>query len=255
MKNLSKLFLDLSEMERLAVGDSLIHRLDPRCKVALALLFSAVVASFDHYAVFRLLPFFAFPIFLMVVAETPAGYLAEKMLIVSAFAFAVAIANPFIDRSGLLEIGGVSFSGGWVSFCSIMLRFVLTASCALLLLATTGLRDISKGLEKMGVPRTFASQLFLLCRSLFLLSDEAARMTRGRDSRSIGAKGGEFSTSCKFTATLVGRSIDRAERVHAAMLARGFDGSLPTAREFRWRTVDTFFLLFWSLAFAIFRFL
>lgn len=254
MTNISKALLDLSEMERLAAGDSFVHRLDPRCKIAVVLLFSATVASFERHEVMALIPFFSLPLFFLVVSDASMGYLAKKLAVVSLFAFAVAIANPFIDTSPAFRFAGISISGGWLSFISIMMRFALTASCALLLLATTGLRDLTAGLEGLGAPRVFAAQLFFLCRSIFLLSDEAARMSKGRDARTIGRRGGEFSISARLLTTLLTRSLDRSERVYAAMRGRGFNGSMPVSHKSLWKTSDTLFLLVWLCAFVAFRF-
>ncbi|NOY74943.1 MAG: cobalt ECF transporter T component CbiQ [Kiritimatiellaeota bacterium] len=254
MKSAAKGMLDLSEMEGFAEGDSLIHRLDARGKIILVVLFSVAVASFDRYQISALLPFFSFPLFILVAAGIPASFIARKLLVVSVFAFAIGIANPFIDHMVVMNVAGISVSGGWVSFASIMTRFALTASSALLLLATTGLRDITKGLEDLGMPQVLANQLFFLCGSLFLLSDEVARMSRGREARSIGGKGADFSTSAHLLTTLLSRSIERSGRVHTAMLSRGFDGTLPVSRGTRWRMADTAHLALWVSAFAWFRF-
>ena len=41
---------------------------------------------------------------------------------------------------------------------------------------------------------------------------------------------------------LLHRSLDRAERIHRAMLARGFDGTIPTLERLGWRLGDTLLL-------------
>jgi cobalt/nickel transport system permease protein len=202
----------------------------------------------------RLIPFFSFPLFIFAVSEIPLMYLFKKLLIASIFGVAVGLANPFLDKSPMVELGGVMISGGWISFLSILIRFVLTASVALFLLGTTGLREISLALEGMGVPRVFTIQLFSLCRHLFLVSDEAVRISQARASRTIGKKGNEFLVSVKLLRTVLVRSFDRAERVYVAMKSRGYNGSMPSVVQSSWRVVDTFFLIVWLALFLFFRF-
>ena len=241
-------------MERLAGNDTIIHRLDPRCKILLTLLFTVTVVSFDRYTVVALLPFFAYPLFLLILAEIPVMYLLRKLIFVSFFALMLGIANPILDRDILVHIGSLEVSGGWVSFTSIMVRFTLTAGVALLLLTTTGMYKISKGLQKLGVPQVFVMQLFFLCRYLFVLTDEASRLVKARAARSFGRKGLGVSVFNNLLSTLFMRSIDRAERIYIAMRCRGFDGSIRTIGKMQWSQTDTLFMIIWILLFVFFRF-
>lgn len=54
-------------------------------------------------------------------------------------------------------------------------------------------------------------------------------------------------------AALLSRSIDRAERVHIAMLSRGFSGVMPH-RQLSWKFSDTAFIIFAGTVFAFLRF-
>lgn len=254
MGKIADAFIDISDMERLAGNDTIIHRLDPRCKIMLTLLFTATVISFDRYEVAALMPFFAFPIFILILAEIPLMYLFKKLLFVSFFALMLGIANPILDRKVLMIIGSWEIPGGWVSFCSIMIRFTLTAGAALLLLTTTGMYNISRGLQRLGVPQIFVMQLFFLCRYLFVLTDEASRLARARAARSFGRKGLGISVFNNMISTLFMRSVDRAERIYIAMRCRGFDGSIRTMGKLHWTQTDSLFMLIWGLLFIFFRF-
>ena len=63
MSRLDTAYYELGRLDLLAENDSIIHRLDPRVKVIITLLFIIYVVSFDKYEVNRLLPFFLFPSF------------------------------------------------------------------------------------------------------------------------------------------------------------------------------------------------
>ena len=69
-------------------------------------------------------------------------------------------------------------------------------------------------------------------RYLFVVTDEASRMLQARAGRSAAVEGRRSGGSIRWRARVAGnlvgtlfvRSIERSERVHAAMLARGYDG-------------------------------
>ncbi len=207
MSKLSEIFIDISDMEKMAGRSSLVHRLDPRCKLLVTLLFTITVVSFNRYDLMALIPCFTYPLFLLIAAEIPFTYLMKKLVLASIFALMLGIVNPFFDRETMLYLGSVPISGGWVSFISIMLRFALTASAALLLLTTTGMYNISRGLEKLGVPQVFVMQLFFLSRYLFLLTDEASRLVRARAARSFGQRGLGLNSLSHLLSTLFMRYL------------------------------------------------
>ena len=253
MGKLAETLIDLSNMEKFVGYDTFIHNTDPRCKTVLTILFTITVISFNRYETAALLPLFAFPLFLTVNSEIPLMYLLKKILFVSPFAFTVAIANPFIDQHTVAYAGSIPISGGWLSFTSIMLRFILTAAVALLLLMTTGMYDISKALEKLGVPKVFTMQLFFLCRYIFSLTEDASRIEKARAARSFGNNGKGVKVFTHIISSLFIRSLERAERVYAAMRCRGFDGSIRTLHKMSWKRSDTLFFVLWTLFFVICR--
>ena len=92
-------------------------------------------------------------------------------------------------------------------------------------------------LRALRVPAVIVSIIGFMYRYLAVLTDEAARMNRGRQARSAappqGTGGGSIGWRARVTGAMVGslfiRSYERSERVFAAMLARGYDGTFRTA--------------------------
>src|SRR5512140_3943556 len=123
----------IGRLDRLSYQDTVIHRLDPRAKVVATLLFVVVVVSFPKYEVLSLLPFFLFPVLIGALGDIPAGFIVRKVVAVSPFAVFVGIFNPLFDPRVLAIAPGVSLSAGWVSFASILGKFALAISAALLL--------------------------------------------------------------------------------------------------------------------------
>ena len=165
----------------------------------------------------------------------------------------VALFNPLFDKTPVLEFQGLTITGGWLSFFSIIIKFLLTIGTAILLIATTSFNGICEGLSALGVPRVFVVQLMLLYRYIFVLTEEALRMVRARDCRAPGKRGRHIRVFIHLIGVLLVRTLLRAERVYAAMLSRGFRGEIPGNRVHRLRGADMLFLLVWIALFIIMR--
>ncbi len=247
-------YFDVGYMDTLAAGGSPLHRIDPRVKLITTVAFIATVVSFNKYAVLDLIPFFSFPIILIILGGLPAGYIFKKVLLISPFAVLVGIFNPVFDRSIICQIGSIDISGGWVSFISILLRFVLTVTSALALVALTGFNSVYLALERFRVPRPFIVQLLFLYRYMFVLTEESDRMVRARAMRSFSGRAMRFKTFVSLIGHLLLRTLDRAERVYRAMCCRGFDGHIRIMRSLNISFRDAAFLIIWVMLFVSFRF-
>jgi len=254
MNNIGKNSFDIGYMDTLASGDSALHRLDPRAKLIATFIFIVTVVSFDRYALAVLTPFFIFPIVLISLSGLPAGYLLKKVLIVSPFAILVGIFNPLMDRGILFHIGSLGISGGWVSFFSIILRFILTVTAALILISLTGFNAVCAGLIKLGVPKPFVIQLLFFYRYIFVLSDEAERMVRAGSFRAFHSGAIGFRTFIALLGNLLLRTLDRAERIYHAMCCRGFDGNIRIIRSMKITYQEIIFVFGWGALFIFLRY-
>jgi cobalt/nickel transport system permease protein len=253
MGTIENSILNIGYLETLSYQASPIHRLDPRVKLLTTMIFIVTVVSFPKYAIGSLLPFILYPVALVALGNVPVGYLLKKLLIAAPFAFFIGIFNPLLDRQVMAHLGPLAISGGWVSFASIMLRFFLTVSAALLLVAVTGFYQVCAALERLGLPRVCAVQLLFLYRYLFVLGDEALRMVRARALRSFQGRGLGFQTYTSMLGHLLLRTLDRAQRLHLAMLSRGFDGEIRLLQPLHLHGRDVGFLLVWVGFFLSFR--
>lgn len=245
--------LDFKRLDLLAMRESALHRLDARAKVLTTLVFIVCVVSFDRYEIAALLPFLLYPVALLALAGLPAGYIARKVAVVLPFAVMVGLFNPLFDRQVLLQFGTLDIWGGWLSCASIVLRTILTAGAAIILVAITGFPALCAALERLGMPRVFAVQLLFLYRYLFVLTDEGGRVARARQLRACGKKGLELRHFGSLLGHLLLRTWERAERIHMAMLARGFTGEMHARRQTHFGSRELRFLLGWSTLFLLLR--
>ena len=240
-------------MDIMASGDSPLHRLDPGAKLITTLLFIVAVISFNRYTLLGFIPFFLYPIVLISAGGLPAGYFLKKVIQVSPFAILIGIFNPIMDREIISHIGSIGISGGWISFFSILLRFLLTVSAALILIALTGFNAVCQALTRFGVPRVFVVQLLFFYRYIFVLVDEAERMEMARSLRSFNSRSRPFRVFISIIGHLLLRSFDRAERIYLAMRCRGFDGNIRLIRTIKAGWKDLAFVAVWAFLFILFR--
>jgi cobalt/nickel transport system permease protein len=253
MAKIESAFFNIGSLDNLARQASAVHSLDARAKLLTTAVFIVTVVSFGKYEISALLPFLLFPVAMIALADLPPLYLLKKLLVVAPFAFFIGAFNPWFDQQTMLHLGTLEVSGGWISFVSILLRFVLTVGAALVLIATTGFAAVCMALEKLGAPRAFALQLLFLHRYLFVLSEEALRLVRARALRSFKGRGMGIKVFGQMVGQLLLRTLDRAQRIHLAMLCRGFDGEIRLLRPMRIGAPEIAFTLGWSAVFLAFR--
>lgn len=234
----------LRDLDALSARDLPLARLDPRAPLLVTLFFSVLVASFPRGEVVALVPFLFWPVALASLSAVPPRALFRALLVPLPFVLLAALPALFVEPG----------AAGRAIAASVLLRFLLTATSALLVAAVWGLPALAWAMQKLGAPSVLVSQLLVLWRYLFVLGEESVRMDRARTMRSFGRRGRELALAGPFLGTLLLRSQDRAERIDRALRARGFTGSFPALRPYRFGAGAAAFLLLWSALFGAFRF-
>jgi cobalt/nickel transport system permease protein len=253
MVDVAKRIFDIGMMDHLSRMESPVHRVDPRAKLIVTLFFIAVVLSFGKYSVSNLMPYLIYPVFLTAAGRIPPKYLLKKMVYVAPFAIIIGAFNPLIETIPMVHIGPVVVSAGWISFASIMVRFALTVGATLALVAVTGLNPLLAAADKLGVPRVLTVQLMFFYRYLFVLANEALRVLRARSLRTVDDRGVKLAGFGSLVGQMLLRTLDRAERIHQAMLARGFEGEIHLTTPLRFTVADGVFVVLWSGLFFTIR--
>lgn len=253
MISINAAVIDLKRLDLLADSDSPIHALDARAKVLVTFVFITSVVSFGRYELARLLPFFIFPAVMIALGNLPPLYIVRKIALLSPLVLMVGLFNPVFDRAVLYQIGQQGISGGWISLISLLVRSTLTVGAAFILVGTTGFTAVCQALERLGIPQLFAVQLLFLHRYIFVLANEISSSSRARELRSCGKKGLGVTSFGSLVGHLLLRTWQRAERIHTAMLARGFVGRFHTYRQSRFGASELCFLLGWTTLFIALR--
>ncbi|AGA25252.1 energy-coupling factor transporter transmembrane component T family protein [Singulisphaera acidiphila] len=212
----------LEFLERHSEGDGPLHRLDPRIKLVVTLAYIiAVVATPIGW--WRLLAAEGLVLaFVIGLSGAPPRELLTRWLgfivLVGFLALMVARAHPSRKEFGI---------------AAVMLTIVAKNSMAFLatlsLVNVTPFRKLLGGMRRLGMPAALVATLQFMYRYLHVLTEELDRMVKARRSRTFRRSGRlDWVLLTGLIGILFLRAFERGERVHAAMLARGWDGTIRT---------------------------
>lgn len=227
--------------DRFHEAESRLHRLDPRVKVVVTVLFilSNALLPDGAWAAFGLS--WLFLLGWNALSRLGVDFTFRRSFVALPFALAAIsaifspIGKPLADWSlGPLVLIPTDY--GVVKFVSILLRSWISVQAAILLVAVTRFPDMIHAFEHLRVPGVLTTIVAFLYRYLFVLTDEVMRLLRARDSRSAAEPGRRSGRNVVWRARVAGnmagqlflRSYERSDRIYNAMLARGYDGHLRT---------------------------
>ncbi len=215
-------------------GHSPVHRAPAHLKVLALLGFMLLVVATPRqaYAVFAVE--LAVLLGVIVLSRVPLRYLLPRMVVEVPFAV-FACLMPFIAHGPSTEVLGVTVSEpGLVAGVALLIKGSMGVLASLTLAATTEPQDVLRGLQRLRMPDLIVQIMGFMIRYLDVVTAELSRMlvamrSRGCDPRSPR----HWPVLARTMGALFIRSYERGERVHLAMLSRGYDGRLPQTGESR----------------------
>ena len=215
-------------------GTSPVHRLPAEVKIVAAFLGVVCVVATPREA----FPVFGGYLLLLVtvwtVARIPATWIARRSVIEAPFVV-LAVLLPITGGAPYIEWLGMTLSEpGLLGAWNILVKGTLGVLTSLTLAATTPLRELLFGLQRLHAPALVVTIATLMLRYVDVIVDEArrmrlARISRGHDPRFLWQAG----ATARGVGSLFVRSYERGERVHLAMLSRGWTGQMPQLSDAR----------------------
>lgn len=165
---------------------------------------------------------------LLVAARVRARWVVARLAAIVPL-LALALVLPFVATGERVALGPVSVSReGTIAAGLFVARCLVATGVALVLVATTPVADLTEGLARLHVPAAMVLVLSLMVRYLGVVGDDLRRMTVARASRGDGrGRVGLWMAAAAGVGRLFVRSYERGERVHLAMVSRGWDGTPP----------------------------
>ncbi|OLF10271.1 cobalt ECF transporter T component CbiQ [Actinophytocola xinjiangensis] len=209
-------------------GDSVVHRLPAQVKIVCALLGVLCVVATPRTEFLAFAGYLVLLAVIWAIAAVPFGHIARRAVIEVPFVV-IALVMPFLGGGDRITVLGMSLSEqGTLAGWNILAKGTLGVLVSLTLAATTTPGELVVGLQRLRAPAVITTIATLMLRYLEVIAAEArrmrtARVSRGHDPRFLWQVG----ATARGIGTLFVRSYERGERVHLAMVSRGWTGRMP----------------------------
>ena len=224
-------------------GDSPVHRLDPRVRLLCALALAIAVAMSER--VVTLAWALALAVSLAAAARLGMRPLARRLVHLNVFVLFLWFVLPWsVPGHSRGTIGGLA-----VTEEGIRLALAITAKGNAIVLLFTALvatidpAHLGSTLKRLALPDKLVYLFMLVIRYADLIHDEYGRLRNAMKARAFHARFSRHTlqTFGYLVGLLLVRSMERSERVLAAMKCRGFDGRFHALTGFAVRAADVAF--------------
>lgn len=230
--------------EPFSTGNSIIHGLDPRVKIIVVTLFSVVVATSSRFL--ALLPALAISLFLLTMAKLPIKKVFYRLLLVNGLILFLWLVLPFTyNGHKLFTIGpfiatkeGILLAGQiTVKSNSILLSMIA-------LLSTTQIFSLGHAMGQLHFPDKITHLFLFTFRYIHVIYQEYHRLINAMKMRGFVPRTNmhTYKSYAYLVGMLLVKSYDRAERIHKAMLCRGFNKKYHSLTRFSLKMGDIFCL-------------
>ena len=206
--------------------------------------------------------YFAIALTIILISNVPISFFVKRFVIVLPFVLVAVIAAPFVHGDIVFASIPLGFTTinlsqkGVLIVINVLSKSILSILFLSFLISTTPFSELILGLKELKLPYFLSDALSFMYQYIFILTDEAEKITRARDARLYG---GRWIWHANTIGYIIGaifvRSIERGERTFLAMKARGYDTRLINKKTDKLRANDYFFgiiVLFVSIVIRIY---
>ncbi len=213
-------------------GHSWVHRLPAHVKIVTLLAFVLIVVATPATQRWAFLVYAVMLAVVALLADVPLRTIARRMTVEIPFLF-FALLMPFFSAGPYVEVLGRQLSQpGLAAAFAILVKATLGVVASIILAATTTAHDLILGLQRLRMPELIVQIASFMIRYAEVISGEMHRMSVARSSRCFEARGPrQWRVLGQSAGALFIRSYERGERVHLAMLSRGFTGRMPFSND------------------------
>jgi cobalt/nickel transport system permease protein len=236
--------------EPFAVGDSPLHRLDPRVRLVAAAVYACAAALCREFP--ALLAALLLSAGLVALARLRAAEVLKRLFVVNGLVVFIWMVIPFtFPGEALVRVGPFSAARQGVELAAqITLKSNAIVLAFMALVTTMPFSTVGHALHRLRVPDKIVHLLLMTYRYIFVLEQEYQRLIRAARIRGFqpGTNLHTYRTYAYLVGMLFVKAIDRAERVRWAMLCRGFKRKFYSLHEFKAGRGSVIFLIFISAA-------
>ncbi len=165
-------------------------------------------------------------------SRIPLRFILGRCLIVAPFIFMASLFYPLSSIIGSDFQGFGSYTQEYRIALSIFLKGMFAVILLTLLVSTERFHNLLLGLRKLKMPALLGTISALMYRYIFILTDEALKTSRARDSRTPGKLSmNRLKVYGNQSGMIFLRSMDRSQMIYNSMLSRGFNGEFTGLQE------------------------
>lgn len=228
---------------------SLLRGLDPRSRVLASIGFALVVVSLQSLPVLGL--GFCVSLATLIAARLPVKGTLRRMAAMDGFIVFMLALLPFtVPGTPLFVVAGFAFSlEGLMRAAEIALKANAIILMLMVLVGTLEPVTLGHALHRLKVPETLVHLLMFTVRYISVLQQEYQRLRSAMKVRSFRLRNSlhTYRSIGYLVGMMLVRSVDRSERILAAMKCRGFTGAMPVLETMRFSARDGLFALMWLL--------
>ncbi len=229
--------------ETFAHGDAFVHHLDPRGRVLVALAFSVLIAVSGRLEV--LAAGLALALLLALLARLPAGPALKRLAGLNAFMLMLWVLLPVTTPgAAICRIGPATLTRqGVLLAAGITLKANAIVLALTALLSTLDVTTLGHALWHLHVPEKLIHLFLFTVRYVDVLHHEYRRQRLAIRVRCFRPRMDRHTYRAigYMVGMLLVRSLDRSERIVAAMKCRGFRGRFYLLHHFAFTRQDAVF--------------
>lgn len=235
-------------------GNSVIHRMDPRAKIIMTMLFMVVVFMANNTVTY--LSLILFVLFILALAKLNPIFVVKGLKIVFVLLIFTFLMHLFLTKGGTVIVDAGWFtieSEGIVKGVFIGIRLVMLVVITTIMTLTTSPISLTDAIEKMAHPlkkfkvpvHEIAMMMSISLRFIPTLMDETDKIIKAQSSRGSTFMTGKVKDRIKALLPIIiplfVSAFQRAEDMAIAMEVRGYTGGegRTSFRVLKWTLKDT----------------
>lgn len=231
--------ITLTDIEREAYKDSLLHTMDGRIKIIMTLaviIYAVSLPRLDTASIERLGILWLYLIGLMIIARLNLIYAAARLAIALPFGLGISVLQPFIRQPFIddftviyvLPLGITVTREGTLFGGVLFAKFMVCVTAVVVLSSTTKMQDMVSNARRLGLPAELTLLLSMMVRYLFVFWSmlrriRTAQKTRCFDiwNRNVPRKWILEQIGYTISSLFI-RSYEQGERTYQSMLCRAY---------------------------------
>jgi cobalt/nickel transport system permease protein len=232
-------------LEEFAEGNSFLHRLDPRVKIATFIPYVFTIALMRDING----PLAGLFISASMITFAGIGFrkLLGRLVVINTFIFMLWIFLPvsFPGRTVFSIFSLKATYEGFLYALSITLKANAIFLATIAILGTSEVNSLAHALVHLKIPDKLVYLFFFFYRYISVLHEEYGRLKHAMTIRSFrpGTNIHTYRTYGYLVGMLIVRSYERSQRIYKAMLCRGSNGKFHIMSHFKIKKGDILFAL------------